>query len=471
MVSEKFRRQLRQETESWWREGLIDASFYEQLANRYQFSELEGAAKNRFVAILMGLGGILVGLGAITYVAANWQAWPREARVMLLLSVFIAVNAAGFYLWRRSPRRHGRHLGHGLLLLGGLLLGANLGLLSQMFHQSGNLYELYLVWSLGVLVMAYSLRLMSLGTMSIVLMAIAYYLGVETWYSGTASAWSILIEQMPLVGAFAFLPLAWFCRSRVLFALTTIGISGALNSQLALTIFETNTLVPLALVIGLSPTLLWVWGDALGGILARFSWPEGADFLRPVGRAQAVVNLCLILYVLTFHWLWMDSWLPEDSTLLVADSNLFSAGVLLLIAVIGGIQSLYHQRHRQGDRAVNNVTFAVAISLSVAIVVIHQFVPLSVVAPVVFNLMLFLLAFGLIRDGLALDNRWTFWGGILLLVLGILSRTLEYNTSLLLKAVVFMLCGISIILAGLWFERHLRSDGLQPPEKKLPAKS
>ncbi|ASC71233.1 hypothetical protein XM38_021850 [Halomicronema hongdechloris C2206] len=38
MVSEKFRRQLRQEAESWWQQGVIDADQYEQLAVRYQFS-------------------------------------------------------------------------------------------------------------------------------------------------------------------------------------------------------------------------------------------------------------------------------------------------------------------------------------------------------------------------------------------------------------------------------------------------
>jgi hypothetical protein len=54
MVSEKFRRQLRQEVERWQVEALIDATLSERLADRYQFHRLEEEASNRFVAILHG---------------------------------------------------------------------------------------------------------------------------------------------------------------------------------------------------------------------------------------------------------------------------------------------------------------------------------------------------------------------------------------------------------------------------------
>jgi uncharacterized membrane protein len=68
---------------------------------------------------------------------------------------------------------------------------------------------------------------------------------------------------------------------------------------------------------------------------------------------------------------------------------------------------------------------------------------------------MFLLATGLIRIGLAQTQRFAFWGGMILLVSQIMSRTFEYDTELILKAFVFTLCGVGVILAGLWFERHL----------------
>ena len=472
MISEKFRRQLRQETELWWQEGLIDASLHEKLAQKYQFADLEGAAKNRFVAILLGLGSILIGLGAITYVAANWQGWPRGARAMLLLSVFIAINAAGFYLLRRSPRRQGRHLGQGLLLLGGLMFGANLGLLSQMFHQSGNLYELYLVWSLGVLAMAYCLRLVSLGVLASILMAIAYSQGVSTLFYGSVSSWRILIEQMPLVGTIAFLPLAYQCRSRVLFTLSAIGISSSLGTNLLLLTSETNAAGFLALATGLPPALLWGWAaapDALPALPGR----DQTETFRPIGKALAILNLSVMAYFLAFHWFWERTWLNQDTSASTISfqwmtSPWVSIGVLWLVAVIGWMQIGRRGWRLQSDRALNSATIAACIGLSSAIATLHQFTALPIWAPIVFNIVLFALALGLIRDGLAFGQRWRFWSGMVLLVLGVLSRTLEYDTDLLLKAAVFTACGTSIILAGLWFERHLQGEHPKQAKRESP---
>ena len=202
MISDKFRRELREQAKLWQAEGLIDTSFYQQLSERYQFNTLETASRNRFLSILMSLGGILLGIGVITFVAANWQVWSREVRVALLLSLFVAVNAAGFYLWRIPPSRSqnshpnmpatkGRNklLGEGLLLLGALILGANMALMAQMFHIGGSSYGLFLAWGIGVLGMAYSLRLTSLGVLSALLIGLGYWLAVLDWSSKVEFSW------------------------------------------------------------------------------------------------------------------------------------------------------------------------------------------------------------------------------------------------------------------------------------------
>jgi len=64
---------------------------------------------------------------------------------------------------------------------------------------------------------------------------------------------------------------------------------------------------------------------------------------------------------------------------------------------------------------------------------------------------------GLIREGLSQGQRRLFWGGMVLLTLQIFSRMLEYNTDLLFKSFVLLLCGLGVITAGLWFERYVRT--------------
>lgn len=61
------------------------------------------------------------------------------------------------------------------------------------------------------------------------------------------------------------------------------------------------------------------------------------------------------------------------------------------------------------------------------------------------------------RDGLADGQRRIFWSGLALVTLQILSRLLEYETALLLKSVVFLLCGVGVMVIGLWFERYVRT--------------
>ncbi|HEY9603050.1 MAG TPA: DUF2157 domain-containing protein, partial [Allocoleopsis sp.] len=255
MHSDKFRRQLRQEAEQWRTEGLIDDAVYEQLSERYQFSAIEAAARNRFVVILLGLGCVLLGLGIITFVAANWQVWSRELKVTLLLSGFVAINATGFYLWRYPAERWQRRLGQGLLLLGALALGANMALMSQMFHQSGLLYQLYLVWALGVLAMAYSLRMTMLGLFAAILVGLGYltYLWEqpEIGALGEFSWLRLFVRHMPVLAGVMFIPLAYWCRSRWIFRLGAIAVVFSLEASL----LRLNILNPSAQVAAIACAL------------------------------------------------------------------------------------------------------------------------------------------------------------------------------------------------------------------------
>jgi Predicted membrane protein (DUF2157) len=73
MQTPEFRRILRQEASQWEQDGLIDRNLHAQLADRYQFDKLEDEASSSFVTILTGLGCVLIGMGVLSFVAANWQ--------------------------------------------------------------------------------------------------------------------------------------------------------------------------------------------------------------------------------------------------------------------------------------------------------------------------------------------------------------------------------------------------------------
>ena len=470
MISDKFRRQLRQQAKLWQAEGLISAGLYEQLSQRYQFDSLEKAASNRFVAILLGLGGILLGLGVITFVAANWQAWSREIKVTLLLSLFFGTNVTGFYLWRHPLQQWQHRLGQGLLLLGALILGANLGLMSQMFHLSGPVYQLFLVWGLGVTAMAYGLRMTSLGVMAVLLVEIGYWWGIDNrLFSPQDFSWlGLMLEHAPLVAGLLFVPLAYWCRSsRAIFVLAALMLIPALSYQtLSLTAVGMQPVWIIAIACTLPAALFWSYDDLL--------WPKiHSRSFQPPARAIALLCLGILFYICSFHWVSreLESW--DYAFDLAGEDFLWKALPWLLdIAFFSSLtlcQWWYLVRgKRRGSRRQGldstSVAIAGALIVTAAVIVLSSQIPVAMVT-YIFNVQLFVLAAGLMRVGLSRGGRGAFWSGMVLLVLQIISRMLEYDTGLLLKSLVFVLCGIGAIAAGLWFERHL--SRLKPSQEDL----
>ncbi len=449
MLSDKFRRQLRQEAEQWRTEGLIDASVYEQLSNRYQFSDIETAARNRFTLILLGLGSVLLGLGIITFVAANWQVWSREWKVILLLSGFVGINAAGFYLWRRPTERWQRRLGQGLLLLGALVLGANMALMSQLFHQSGLLYQLFIAWGLGVLAMAYSLRLTSLGILAELLIGLGYLQGQPAFVPIGEFSWlRFLVQHMPVFAGVMFIPLAYWCRSRWIFRLGAIAVIYTLEANLIRSNLVVSSGGMAAIACALPPALLWAYQD--------FFWklrPSATQLFSGIAHSLAIIFLSVLFYFLSFYGIWNTSPVPSAQ-----DTSPLLSPLLVDISILSSLTVwvwLQRVRLHQIDRTTIFVVSMIAIS---AIVPFWHLSSGRIISTAVwiFNLLLFLLGVGLIRQGLTQGQRRLFWGGMVLLTLQIFTRMLEYDTDLLFKSVVLLLCGFGVLAAGLWFERYLR---------------
>jgi len=482
VITDRFRHQLRQEARQWVTDGLIQPEQFDRLADRYQFRSLDEGARNRFIMILLSLGAVLLGLGVITFVAANWQVWSRELRVALLLGALLGVETLGFYLWRLPrPENPGQgRFGQALMLFGGLLLGANLALTAQMFHQGGPISTLYLIWAGGVLVMAIGLRLMSLGMLALILTVAGYWLGLYDWSIADGSWQRSVIEHMPILSAVAFLPLAHTTRSRVLFAGAWAFTLGALQANVWWSMMHpwVASLLSLALPFGLG----WGYRDRLWPMVQRWwqrlplpkgvqHWlvPGGAIDQRPlhfqgISQTLTLVWLMSTVYVTSFWGFWNYSGYRSDSTNPTSyDPEQFAPWVAIDVGVAATAAVLMWAYRHRGERAdrprsiTAPVLWGFVLSLGLLLGWHYNVVALPTTGTFVANVLLFLLGAGLIREGLADGQRLAFWGGLLLLVLDIWTRMLEYNTDLILKAFVFVLCGIGVMAAGLWFERSVRS--------------
>jgi uncharacterized membrane protein len=380
----------------------------------------------------------------ITFVAANWQVWSRPIKVFILLSVFIISNSGGFYLWR-SPTSDRAKLGRGLLLLGALSIGANIGLMSQMFHQTGSPYLLYLIWGLAVSLMAYGLRMTSLGILAIILIAIGYCLGVINLLGWGGEIFGGELQQMPLIAVVLFLPLAYYCRSRWLFSLTVIltGFALAINlgqyAQISDSIIQTFALIGLAVLV---PACFWAYRDNL-----LFPNIELSHKFESFSRKFAVFYLACVLYWGSFNAIWNSSNSPEQ-----VNNNLENLS-LVIAPLIFGLFSVWAwwklgQRQQEFPWRLDRDSAAIGFLLAIICGLIgwHDVSDLGITGTILFNLMLFLLGMGLIRQSVNMGQRLSFWSGILLFSLQLLSRMFEYNTALVFKAIVLFICGSIIIL-------------------------
>ena len=435
-LSSTFRTALKEELPLWVQEGIVPESAAEQQSARYQLSEIRKESSRLLAAVIFTLGGLLLGGGLITFVAANWEEIPTFAKVSLLFVTLLAFHLSGYWLWHRKGWSR---LGHALVFTGSLMFGANIGLMAQIFHISGEWYGAFGAWALGSLVMAYAARSWITGLLALVT-AVVWLQGISYRHPG---AWMALV---PLLIAAVFLPLAWQLRSRVLYVATFAGFTYTVSS-LAATRYNSERLVLATMVAG--GFVAWAAGEF-----------HRSKNIRPeFGNPTAGLGILLLgvsAYIWSFHWWWdADNWLGRAASRPMTFHWLMPTGVAAVVGIALIVTML-----RQINATPSRQLLAIGASLASGILVVCALLGainrgsmelLTIAA----NLAAFVIAAVAIAVGVLDERRIAFWAGTLFTVLLIISRFLEYETSLLTKSAVFSLCGVAMITAGVTYEKYL----------------
>jgi uncharacterized membrane protein len=426
-MSTKFRAALRNELAIWIQKGIITEETAKQLSSAYELDNLRHESTRLLSSVIFTIGGLLLGGGLISFVAANWEVIPTPIKLALLVSALLGLHAIGFWLWHS---KNWRRLGHALIFCGCLVFGANIGLVAQIFQISGNWYGGFGAWALGSLVMAWAIRSWIIGVLALGTSFI-WFLGFQNDYDQSASAY-------PLILAIALLPLAWIIRSRVLYAGTLLGIILAAS---VLAGFQGSGR-QLLLTMASGGMLMWTLGEFHRASEWRMAFAN-------ITRALGLALLATAAFVWSFHYLW------DASTF--GPMRSIWAFLFLSLAIVFSLLMWQRARHTQplltaGVLLAGGILCASSL-LSGASANISNGEFLFTVTT---NLAALILAAVTIGVGLIDERRLAFWLGSLYLVLLILSRFLEYETSLLLKSAAFVACGVTVIIAGISYEKYLR---------------
>jgi uncharacterized membrane protein len=138
--------------QKWLDEGTINNAQAEKMWADLDEYEKEHRSKEQIVAFST-IGAILIGIGAILFVASNWEKIGNNFKVLLLVGSTVGIHYAGYrlkYEQQKYPR-----LGSALILLSALFFGASFFLIAQIYNINANNSTLVLVWIIGVFPLIY----------------------------------------------------------------------------------------------------------------------------------------------------------------------------------------------------------------------------------------------------------------------------------------------------------------------------
>ena len=159
----RFLARLPAEVQHWEEAGVITPDQARTILERYEFRDAAQQSRSRLVTVLVILGAVLLGLGVILFIAANWQGIPAPVKLGMMLVGVPVVYAVGFWL---RYRRGYLGVGSAVILVGVISYGAAVHLVAQVYQFPVYSPNLMLFWFVGALPLAYLVRtqpLMALG--------------------------------------------------------------------------------------------------------------------------------------------------------------------------------------------------------------------------------------------------------------------------------------------------------------------
>jgi len=260
------------------------------------------------------------------------------------------------------------------------------------------------------------------------------------WFLGGAGFGGQVCWYYPFAAAALFLPYCCWRKSEFAFtaALLAIGIAVVVCSAGR----NRGDLIGSAFVVlGL---LYTCWG--LIACSGRFT------SLGPPAVFLGFLSTTIAVYLAGFQGI-AEEWLYAAD---VPGRIGFTEGAPLLAALLIGIVLMVPAALRVRSRP-GAVKILGAVIAAFGLFVIGSFTASQLVFAVLANIALFVLAATLVGAARDLEDRRLFWSGVVLVALVVVSRTLEYETGLLIKALVFTVGGIAVIASGVMFERFLRT--------------
>jgi uncharacterized membrane protein len=86
----RIRPWLQTELDAWVKEGLVSQESARTLSARYALDSPRHGTSHLLAAVVLGIGGLLIGGGIMALVAANWEELPAMAKLSGMFVLLLA---------------------------------------------------------------------------------------------------------------------------------------------------------------------------------------------------------------------------------------------------------------------------------------------------------------------------------------------------------------------------------------------
>jgi uncharacterized membrane protein len=387
--------------EKWVHEGTITQAQAEKMLVD-STERQKDTSSNNFVITISTIGAILLGVGVILFVASNWQMMPDMVKTILLIgSTFL------FYFLGYDFKYHRRDLpkvGAALLFLGGILFGATLFLLAQIYHVEANSHIIALIWLIGILPFVYAFTSVEMAGLA----ALVFYIWV-----------TLFVLQDMLGGAFG-----WF--------------GGSSNY---------NNLFYLPVVYLLSGIALF----GIGGLhYFKSSLSKIARLFRLFGLRVGMVAL----FLLSFRFFsgnyegysFRGEAVPNEELTII----------LTLLAVLGIGTLFVNILYNPSKSKAPGVEFYINLALVVLTLIFFNFPLYDNSYVILFNLVLAGIIFLLFQQGYYRQDMAIVNTGLFFFVVFIIAKYFDFFWGLLDRSAFFIVGGVILLALGTIVERKRR---------------
>lgn len=377
----------------WLKEGTITrAQAKKMLADSSSYKKEQSS--NKLIVAISTIGAILIGVGAILFIASNWRTIPSIAKTLLLVGSTFGAYYVG-YLFRYQKQNLPK-VGASLIFLGALLFGATVFLIAQIYNINANSHTLMLIWIIGILPLIY------------------------------------VFMSMPIAGLLSLLFFIWVY---LFFFLTRQSFFGLLEG------FASRYF----------PVLYVVAGVMLFGIGGLHYLSEKLHNVARIYRIAGLKVILFSLFLLTFNFFsqYQDYYgIQTDAT------GKFVVGFIIfsVLAILIGVINWFFNKANQ----ISKIEGPVSLGLMALMLVFYYYPSSTTIYVVIFNLVLawvilLFLYVGYKQEDMKLVNMGMFWVATFIVV-----RYFDWFWGLLDRSIFFMVGGLILVLGGIALERKRR---------------